>query len=386
MKQILILGSTGSIGQQTVDVIKKLHASAVGLSAYRDVDRMEEQIRELHPLVAVLTDPDAARDLKARVQDTKTRVLAGTEGLTEMIRQTPCDGAVNGISGMAGTRPFLELLRRGIPVAVANKESLVTAGPLLQKEAKHTGAAILPVDSEHSAIFQCMQGAHSISQVKRLLLTASGGPFFGWKKEELNRVTPSMALNHPSWRMGAKITVDCATMMNKGLEIMEAVRLFGLPQDKIQVLIHRESIVHSMIEFQDHAVLAQLGTPDMRVAIQYALTYPNRFPSPAEELDLTKVASLSFAPLDTETFPATEICRQAIAEDGLCPTVLNAANEVAVEAFLEGRLSFPGIIAIVQEQLDRASRKTNPDLEEIFACDRETRVLAQERINHLARP
>ena len=249
MNKILILGSTGSIGRQTVSVLENLGLTAAGLSANTDVDRIEEQIRSLHPAYAVMTDEAAANELKRRVADTKTAVFSGTEGLVKMIREADFDVAVNGIVGMAGTLPFLEVIRRGKDIAVANKESLVTAGPIIKAEAKKYGARILPVDSEHSAIFQCLQAAPPERRLKKILLTCSGGPFFGQSKEEIAKVTPEMALRHPSWKMGAKITVDCATTMNKGLEIMEAVRLFDLPEDRVEVLIHRQSIVHFEVSF-----------------------------------------------------------------------------------------------------------------------------------------
>ncbi len=383
MRRILILGSTGSIGRQTVSVLENLGLSAAGLSANRDVDRIEEQIRTLKPPFAAMSDPDAAKVLKARVADTETKIFSGTEGLLEMIREADFDIAVNGIVGMAGTRPFLEVLRKGKPVAVANKESLVTAGPIIKEEAKKYGAKILPVDSEHSAIFQCLQAAPPARRLKKILLTASGGPFFGQTKDQVKNVTPEMALRHPSWKMGAKITVDCATMMNKGLEIMEAVRLFNLPEKDIEVLIHRESILHSLIEFDDNSVLAQLGLPDMRIAIQYALTYPDRLPSPVESLDLTQVATLTFAKPDLEVFPATELCRHAIREDGIYPTVVNAANEVAVYGFLNKKLSFPAIVDVVRRMTEETIQISNPDIETIFETDRAVREKTQRYIDSL---
>ena len=383
MRRILILGSTGSIGRQTVSVLENLGLSAAGLSANRDVDRIEEQIRTLKPPFAAMSDPDAAKVLKARVADTDTKIFSGTEGLLEMIREADFDIAVNGIVGMAGTRPFLEVLRKGKPVAVANKESLVTAGPIIKEEAKKYGAKILPVDSEHSAIFQCLQAAPPARRLKKILLTASGGPFFGQTKDQVKNVTPEMALRHPSWKMGAKITVDCATMMNKGLEIMEAVRLFDLPEKDIEVLIHRESIIHSLIEFDDNSVLAQLGLPDMRIAIQYALTYPDRLPSPVESLDLTQVATLTFAKPDLEVFPATELCRHAIREDGIYPTVVNAANEVAVYGFLNKKLSFPAIVDVVRRITEETIQISNPDIETIFETDRAVREKTQRYIDSL---
>lgn len=383
MKRILILGSTGSIGRQTVSVLRNLGLSAVGLSANTDVDRMEEQVRALSPTFAVMTNEDAAKELKRRISDTNTAVFSGEEGLLSMIRQADFDVAVNGIVGMAGTKPFLEAIRRGKPVAVANKESLVTAGPIIKKEAKKYGSSVLPVDSEHSAVFQCLQAAPPQRRLKRILLTASGGPFFGQSKEELSAVTPERALRHPSWKMGAKITVDCATMMNKGLEIMEAVRLFDLAERDVEVLIHRESIVHSLVEFDDHSLLAQLGLPDMRIAIQYALTYPDRLPSPVEALDLTKAGALTFAKPDLETFPATELCRAAIREDGIYPTVVNAANEVAVHGFLNKRISFPRITEVVRHMMDTALPVNTPDLETIFEYDRVTREKAEAYIRSI---
>ncbi len=381
MKKILILGSTGSIGRQSISVLENLGYSAAGLSAHTDVNRMEEQIRTLHPEFAVMTDTNAAKELAGRVADTNTKVYAGRDGLTEMIRQADFDMAVNGIVGMAGTEPFLEVIRRGKDIAVANKESLVTAGPLILAEAEKYGAKILPVDSEHSAIFQCLQGCPPQKRLKRILLTCSGGPFFGQTKEQIAQVTPEMALRHPSWKMGAKITVDCATTMNKGLEIMEAVRLFGLTEDNIEVLIHRESIIHSLVEYDDSSVLAQLGLPDMRIAIQYAITYPDRRPSPVESLDLTKAGALTFAPIDTEVFPSTLLCRQAIRADGIYPTVVNAANEVAVHAFLQGQISFPTIVDVVKQQLDEAVQIARPDLETVFETDRQVRKKTQRYLN-----
>lgn len=383
MNRILILGSTGSIGRQTVSVLENLNRSAAGLSANRDVDRMEQQIRTLRPPFAAMTDPDAAKILAQRVSDTGTHVFSGEDGLLKMIREADFDVAVNGIVGMAGTRPFLEVLKRGKSVAVANKESLVTAGPLIKAAAERNGASILPVDSEHSAVFQCLQAAPETRRLNRIFLTASGGPFFGRSAQELLAVTPEDALRHPSWKMGPKITVDCATMMNKGLEIMEAVRLFDLPEDRVEVLIHRESIVHSMIEFDDRSVLAQLGLPDMRIAIQYALTYPDRIPSPVEALDLTKTGSLTFAKPDTDVFPATELCRRAIREDGIYPTVVNAANEIAVHAFLEGRISFPAIVETVRRMTEEAVPVSAPDLETIFEYDRTTREKTRRHVELL---
>lgn len=380
MKNVLVLGSTGSIGRQTISVLENLGWKVAGLSAHSSVDRIEEQIRTWHPPFAVLTDPEAAKQLKEKVSDTDTVIFSGKEGLLKLIREADFDIAVNGIVGMAGTEPFLEVIRRGKPIAVANKESIVTAGVRIKKEAEKHGARILPVDSEHSAVFQCLQAAPPTRRLNRILLTASGGPFFGQTKEQLNRVTPADALRHPSWKMGAKITVDCATMMNKGLEIMEAVRLFGVTEDKVDVVVHRESTIHSLIEFDDHSVLAQLGLPDMRIAIQYALTYPDRLPSPVEALDLTKIGTLHFAPPDTEVFPATELCRQAIREDGIYPTVLNAANEEAVYGFLNGRVSFPGIVDLVKSALDRAVPVSDPDLETIFATDRAVREQTRKAI------
>lgn len=383
MKRILILGSTGSIGRQTLSVVENLGFCVAGISANTDVDRTEQQIRQWNPPFAVMTDPSAARELKHRVSDTETIIFSGTEGLLKMIREAEFDVAVNGIVGMAGTLPFLEVLRKGKDVAVANKESLVTAGPIILREAEKHQARILPVDSEHSAIFQCLQGAPAARRLKKILLTASGGPFFGQTKDQLTYVTPKKALEHPSWKMGAKITVDCATMMNKGLEIMEAVRLFRLPENQIEVLIHRESIIHSLVEFDDHSVLAQLGLPDMRIAIQYALTYPDRLPSPVESLDLAKASRLSFARPDVDTFPATELCREAIREDGIYPTVVNAANEVAVHAFLEEKVSFPGIVDIVRRQMEKAVQVKDPDIETIFEYDRVTREKTRCYINTL---
>lgn len=384
MKQILILGSTGSIGTQTISVLKHLGWQAAGISANTDVRKAEEQIRELRPPFAAMTDPAAAKELSHRVSDTKTTVFSGEAGLLKLIREADFDVAVNGIVGMAGTLPLLEVLKKGKTAAVANKESIVTAGPLLYREAARTGASILPVDSEHSAVFQCLQAAPEQKRLKKIILTASGGPFFGYSKADLEHVTPRDALKHPSWNMGAKITVDCATMMNKGLEIIEAVRLFGVPENQVEVLIHRESIVHSMITFEDHSTLAQIGVPDMRTAIQYALTYPDRLPSPVNEIDLT-AKPLTFAHPDTDAFPATELCRQAIRADGIYPTVVNAANETAVNRFLAGEIRFTQIPELVQEQLETAVQIPEPSLETILEQDRKTRRAVEERIDRIRR-
>ncbi len=355
-KIITLLGSTGSIGRQTLDVARKLHIKVEALSANKSIDLLEAQIREFHPHFATLADDTSAQELKERVADTNTEIIVGfgAENLQNMlIKATECDTVVNALVGISGFMPTVQAISCGKNIALANKETLVVGGAYIMKYAREKGIRIYPVDSEHSAIFQCLQGCPE-NVLKKLILTASGGPFFGKTAEELKTVTVAQTLAHPNWSMGAKITVDSATMMNKGFEIMEASWLFGVKSENIDVVVHRESIVHSMIELQDNAILAQLGTADMRIPIQYALTYPQRYESPAKPLNLLSCGTLTFMAADEETFPAMRLCRQAMTMGGIAPAIVNGANEVAVEAFLKGKIAFNTITKTVAHTLEKA--------------------------------
>ncbi|MBM6937053.1 1-deoxy-D-xylulose-5-phosphate reductoisomerase [Pseudoflavonifractor phocaeensis] len=376
-KQISILGSTGSIGRQTLDVISGCGFQAVALTANRDVARMEEQCRQFRPELAVMMDPEAAQALRIALADTSVRVASGMEGLIEAASLPAADTVVTAVVGMIGLRPTLAAIRAGKRIALANKETLVCAGQLVMDEAARCGVDIVPVDSEHSAIFQCLQGCRDRGEVKRLILTASGGPFWGKTREELEGVTVADALHHPNWSMGAKITVDSATMMNKGLEFIEAMRLYRLPPEKISVLIHRQSIVHSLVEYCDNAVLAQLGTPDMRVPIEYALTWPNRGPAVAQALDLTACGALTFAPPDDAAFPSLPLAIEAAKRGGTATAILNGANEAAVGRFLAGEIGFLEIPALVAHALETVPVQPSPDLETILAADQAARRAVQ---------
>ena len=370
---ISILGSTGSIGQQALSVLQTLpEVRVAALAANRSVLRMEQQCRQFHPQLAVMADKAAAADLRVRLADTDIRVASGPEGLLEAACMD-CDTVLCALMGAAGLRPTLAAIERGRRIALANKETLVCAGSLVMAAAKRHGAQLVPVDSEHSAIFQCLQGCRDRSQVKRLILTASGGPFFGRKRAELLGVKASQALKHPNWNMGRKITIDSATMMNKGLEVMEASWLFDLPEHRIEVVVHRESVIHSMVEYQDNAVVAQLGVPDMAVPIQYALTYPRRMPSPAGELDLCALGKLTFYPPDREAFPCLELCREALRRGGLVPAAANGANEQAVALFLEGKIGFLDIPRLVEAAMDRQAPGV-VTLETVLEADQEARA------------
>ena len=329
-KTISILGSTGSIGRQTLDVAEQLGLQVAAITAHASVKRMEEQARKFRPALAVLTDEAAARDLAVRLQDTDTRVLGGFDALEEAATVPEADTVVTAVVGMVGLKPTLAAIQEKKRIALANKETLVCAGQLVMDAADAAGAEIVPVDSEHSAIFQCLQGCRDRREIKRLILTCSGGPFYGMTREEAGKMTRADALKHPNWTMGPKITVDCATLMNKGLEVIEAMRLYRLPLSQVSVVIHRQSIVHSLVEYQDGAVLAQLGTPDMRLPIRYAMTYPNRGVNPAEPLDLLTCPPLTFAQPDREVFPCLRLAEEAAQEGGTACAVLNAANEEAV--------------------------------------------------------
>ncbi|WP_295618382.1 1-deoxy-D-xylulose-5-phosphate reductoisomerase [uncultured Intestinimonas sp.] len=376
MKRISLLGSTGSIGRQTLEVAAACGITVGAVTARRSVALLEEQVRAFRPELAVCVDPAAAADLKVRTADTGVRVAAGPEGLLEAASLPSADCVVTAVVGIAGLEPTLAAIRAGKRVALANKETMVCAGELVTGEADRLGVDIVPVDSEHSAIFQCLQGCRDRGEVRRLILTASGGPFFGCAREQLAAVGPEQALKHPNWSMGAKVTIDSATLMNKGLELIEAMRLFRMPPEKISIAVHRESIVHSLVEYSDGAVLAQLGAPDMRLPIQYALTWPERRPGPAKPLDLLSCPPLTFAPPDLETFPCLRLALEAAGRGGTATAVLNGANEVAVERFLKGEISFLDIPVLVERALERVPVMSDPGLEDILEADRAAREAA----------
>ena len=374
-RTISILGSTGSIGRQSLEVIAALGFSVGALTAHKSVDLLEQQARQFHPKLVAVIDPDAAADLKTRLADTDIKVLSGQEGVVEAATLPEADTVITAVVGVAGLVPTLAAIDAGKRIALANKETLVCAGELVMQRAKEKGAEIIPVDSEHSALFQSLEG-NSRSEVKRLILTASGGPFFGKKKEELVGVTRAQALKHPNWSMGAKITIDSATMMNKGLEFIEAMRLYDMPPEKISIVIHRESIVHSLVEYCDGAVLAQLGAPDMRLPIQYALTWPDRLPGPADPLDLLTCGPLHFAAPDMEAFPCLALAIQAAKTGGTAPAIMNGANEVAVARFLADEIGFYDISRLVADALSQVPVVQAPSLEEILAADAAGRNVA----------
>ena len=372
MKNIAILGSTGSIGTQTLDVARKNEdLRVVAVSAGKSVEKLEEQIREFHPLLAAVWDEKAARDLKTRIADTDTKVVSGMEGLLELASMPESDILVTAIVGMIGIRPTMEGIRAGKDIALANKETLVTAGHLIMPMAKEYGASILPVDSEHSAIFQAIHGEEN-KEIHKLLITASGGPFRGRTTEELRNVTVADTLKHPNWVMGRKITVDSATLVNKGLEVMEAKWLFDMDLDHIQVVVQPQSIIHSMVEFKDGAIMAQLGTPDMRLPIQYALYYPHRRYLDGDRLDFTKLREITFEVPDMDTFRGLPMAIQASREGGSMPTVFNAANELAVKKFLEEKIGFLDIYEIIAQSMERHKKIAHPDLDEILSVEQDT--------------
>ena len=372
MKNIAILGSTGSIGTQTLDVARKNEdLRVVAVSAGKSVEKLEEQIREFHPLLAAVWDEEAARDLKTRIADTDTKVVSGMEGLLELASMPESEILVTAIVGMIGIRPTMEGIRAGKDIALANKETLVTAGHLIMPMAREYGVSILPVDSEHSAIFQAIHGEEN-KEIHKLLITASGGPFRGRTTEELRNVTVADTLKHPNWVMGRKITVDSATLVNKGLEVMEARWLFDMDLDHIQVVVQPQSIIHSMVEFKDGAIMAQLGTPDMRLPIQYALYYPHRRYLDGDRLDFTKLREITFEVPNMETFRGLPMAIQASREGGSMPTVFNAANELAVKKFLEEKIGFLDIYEIIAQSMERHKKIEHPDLDEILSVEQDT--------------
>ena len=378
MKNLSILGSTGSIGTQSLDVCR-MHAYSVKcLTANTDVKKMEAQIREFNPELVCMMNEDAAEDLKTRVADLPVKVTCGMQGLIECATYSGADTVLNSVVGMIGLLPTIEAIKAKKTIALANKETLVAGGSLVIRLAKENGVSILPVDSEHSAIFQALQGRPSKDAVKKIILTASGGPFFGKTLSELEDVTPADALKHPNWDMGAKITIDSATMMNKGLEFIEAKWLFDMPNDAIEIVVHRESVVHSAIVYKDNSVIAQLGVPDMRIPIQYALTYPAREESPVQELSLADYGKLTFFEPDYKTFKCIDVCKKAIALGGLHPAAANGANEESVKLFLNGKIKFTDIAYLNEEAMLNAPDKTDFTLSDVLEADR----IAREFVIH----
>lgn len=382
-RRLVILGSTGSIGLQALDVAEKLGYPITALAAGSQVKEMERQIRMYRPQLAVLYNAEAAKDLKNRVRDLPVTVLSGIEGLCAAASLEESDMVLNAVVGMVGLLPTLAAIKAGKDVALANKETLVAGGAFVTEAVVSKGVKLLPVDSEHSAIFQCLQGAPPSNRaLHKLILTASGGPFFGRTAKQLEQVTLADALKHPNWSMGAKITIDSATMMNKGLELIEARWLFDVPPEQIEIVIHRESVVHSLIEYDDFSVIAQLGVPDMRIPIQYALTYPERVPSPVKQLRLAQWKNLTFYEPDNTAFPAMNICREAIRRGGLYPAAVNAANEEAVALFREERIGFTAITKLAEQVLSRTLPQAD-SVEDVLEVDRETRRLTREICNKM---
>ncbi len=380
---ITVLGSTGSVGEQALDVAGQTGAKVYAISANQNAKRVEEQARKFRVKFCAMADETAAKDLKARLSDTSVKIFSGSDGISEMVSVQNEQGEIvlNSIIGAAGLKQTLATLNAGKQLALANKESLVCAGGIVMETAKNKDCKILPVDSEHCAIFQCLR-AGDRKEIKKILLTASGGPFYGFSSEQLKGITPKRALAHPTWKMGSKITIDSATLMNKGFEVIEAVHLFGVKPEQIQVLIHRESVIHSAVEFADHSIIAQMSVPDMRLCVQYALTHPKRSSAVIEELDLLKLGSLSFLKPDTETFPLLQLAVDAIKLGGAVPATVNAANEIAVSAFLNHRISFTDIFRIVSESVRKLSREAAEEnsLDGIFAFDGLARIRAKELI------
>jgi len=371
-KNISILGSTGSIGVQSLDVVRNLKLKVSGLSANSNIDLLEKQAREFVPKVVAINDDSLKDELKSRLKDLPIEVLSGVDGLKAVAAMDETDTVVASVVGIAGLIPTLEAIRKGKDIALANKETLVTAGSIVMSEAKKHKVNILPVDSEHSAIFQSLMGNNS-NRVSKLILTASGGPFRGKSHEDLKKVTVKDALNHPNWVMGSKITIDSASLMNKGLEVIEARWLFDMPLKKIEVLIHPQSVIHSMVEYCDGSVIAQLGSPDMRIPIQFALTYPDRMHNDFSKLDLLKTKSLTFEAPDFDGFPCLKLAFEALKMGGTMPAVLNAANEVAVGLFLKEKIRFVDIPVIIEEAMGKHQKNNNPSLEDIIEVDKETR-------------
>ncbi len=378
-KTIAILGSTGSVGQQTVEVAAKLGAKVAVLAASRDVKTMEAQARLLSPKTCVMEDEAAAGELRTRLADTDIKVLGGHGAILEAAVCPEADVVFNSIGGSAGLEPTLAALGAGKTLGLANKESIVMAGDIVMSAVKAYGGRIIPVDSEHSAIYQCLEGRNGC-EISRILLTASGGPFFGKTRDEMSGITPELALAHPTWKMGAKITIDSATLMNKGFEVIEAVHLFDVLPEKVEVVVHRESIIHSMVEYTDNAILAQLSVPDMRLCAQYALTYPGRVPGLMGRLDLTELGKLTFYKPDMKNFPLLALAYDSIKAGGVIPAALVSADEAAVEAFLTKSLGFCGIAEVVSEVISRIDNVASPSIEDIRHAAEKARRIAEEVI------
>ena len=372
-KTIALLGATGSIGRQTLEVARELGLTVAALTAHTNIDLLERQARQFRPRLAAVYDAAAAAVLRDRLSDTDIEVLAGEGGLLAAATLAEADTLVTAVMGSVGLAPTLAAIRQGKRIALANKETLVCAGELVMSAAAEYGAEIIPVDSEHSAVFQCLQGCRDRGEVRRILLTCSGGPFYGKTHDQLEHVTAADALRHPNWHMGAKITIDSATLMNKGLEVIEAMRLYALPVEQVQPVIHRQSIVHSLVEFRDGALLAQLGTPDMKLPIRYALTYPYRAETPDAPLDLLQCGALTFAAPDEDAFPCLRLARQCGKTGGTSCAILNGANEAAVALFLRGDIGFNDIHRCVERALSRVAVKYQPSLADILEADRAAR-------------
>ena len=380
IKNISILGSTGSIGTQTLDVVDKLNLNVVALTASTNIDLLEEQVRKYQPQLAVVFDEAKAKVFKDNIKDTDTLVLSGMDGLTAAATVESAELVLNSVVGMVGLKPTIAAANAKKDIALANKETLVAGGKLVTDAVKNNGIKLLPVDSEHSAIFQCLQGIPNSKCLKKLILTASGGPFFGKTADELKSVTIEQALNHPNWSMGAKITVDSATMMNKGLEIIEASRLFDVTGENIDVVVHRESIIHSMIEYSDNSVIAQLGLPDMRIPIQYAVTYPERYPSPVGELNLSQIGKLTFFEPDYDTFKCLNACKKALSMGGTATAIANGANEEANMLFRQGKISFLDIGELVSGAVDSIKNFEPRTVEDVLSADKLARQYVLENV------
>ena len=376
-KTVSILGSTGSIGTQSLVVCKKMGYRVHALTAHSNWKLLEQQVREFSPAIVVLTDPDAAEQLRLALQDTKTTVLSGMDGILEVVSHKEQDTVINALMGVAGLLPTVRAIEAGNNVALANKETLVAGGKLVTDLVRKKGVLLTPIDSEHSAIFQCLQG-NTTDSVQRLIITASGGPFYGKSREELKGIRKEQALRHPNWSMGAKITIDSSTLMNKGLEFIEAMWLFSMPPEKIQIVVHPQSIIHSMVEYVDGSVMAQMGAPDMMIPIQYALTWPERFDSPAKRLDLLSCGNLTFGKPDLETFTCLADCIEAAKRGGLYPCIVNGANEEAVSLFLQDRIGYLDLFAAVRAALDHFAPGDYTSAEEILEADRMAREFVRE--------
>jgi len=380
--KISVLGSTGSIGTQTLDIVRNNpDIQLLGLSAYSDVFLLENQIREFNPEYACMVSEEAAKDLAVRVKDTNTKVVSGADGLSDIASLKNVDTVVTAVVGISGLIPTVNAIKNKKNIAIANKETLVTGGHIVTKLAKEYNVKLLPVDSEHSAIFQSLEGCRNHDEIKEIVLTASGGPFVGKKLDELKNITPEQALKHPNWDMGVKVTIDSSTLVNKGLEVIEAKWLFDVPMEKIRVVVHRQSIIHSMVMFRDNGIIAQLGTPDMRLPIQYALTYPDRRDMSGNEFDFTKYNNLTFEEPDMDTFYALKLAYKAGEKGGNLPCVFNSADEAAVSLFLEGKISYPGISEVIAKAMENIPFIESPSIDDILLTDRETRKFVYNNWN-----